>query len=89
MKLLQVAALVAVGATGAQAGCVNEGGNWYCNKANKIQYTSVGKKGQYNRVASMDQGTGGCQKVPFSFGDGDNMAPWSEGVSLGNSLSPL
>ncbi|EZF71263.1 hypothetical protein H105_06529 [Trichophyton soudanense CBS 452.61] len=61
------AALAAsVSTVSAEAGCTNDGGNWYCSAVNMITYSGFSTSGTYDLVTSMSSGQCGSEKHEYS-----------------------
>jgi hypothetical protein len=59
-------------------GSTDDGGNWYCQEVQAITYTGVGGSGSYNKVNSMNSGSGTCTSSPFGYSG--TMSPLDEEV---------
>ncbi|ODV81544.1 uncharacterized protein CANTADRAFT_44147 [Suhomyces tanzawaensis NRRL Y-17324] len=73
-------ALMAVLAATVQAGCTNDGGNWYCSETNKVIYQGVGYSGSYQDVTNMDEKSGTCTQQSKAVSG--NLAPLDEELSV-------
>ncbi|EFE44181.1 hypothetical protein TRV_01074, partial [Trichophyton verrucosum HKI 0517] len=61
------AALAAsVSTVAAEAGCTNDGGNWYCSAVDLITYSGFSTSGTYDLVTSMSGGKCGSEKHEYS-----------------------
>ncbi|KAF3895828.1 Target of Sbf [Trichophyton interdigitale] len=73
------AALAAsVSTVSAEAGCQNDGGNWYCSAVDLITYSGFATSGTYNLVNSMSGGKCGSVRHEFS----GKFGPLSEELSM-------
>ncbi|KFY27221.1 hypothetical protein V493_03637, partial [Pseudogymnoascus sp. VKM F-4281 (FW-2241)] len=61
------------------AGSTLDGGNYFCQLVEAIQYSNVGHTGTYNKVTSMGS-DGKCASAPTSYSG--SLAPLDEEVSL-------
>jgi hypothetical protein len=58
---------------------VQDKGNQYCQKVQRIAYENMGKAGSYEQVVHMDQETGDCEFAPVTFSG--QIAPFDNPVS--------
>lgn len=63
-----------------QAGCTNDGGNYYCSETSNIVYNNVGYSGSYKDVTSMNEDTGECSQKDYQFSG--KLAPLNEELSV-------
>ena len=61
------------------AGCTNDGGNWYCAETNKIVFNGIGFDGSYDDVVSMNE-NGQCTQETKHFSG--NLSPLDEELSV-------
>lgn len=78
IKSLCAASLTALSV--ARAGCVMDGGNYYCSETDAVVYSNVGYSGSYKDVTSMDESSGTCQQDSVSFSG--SFAPLDEELSV-------
>lgn len=79
MRYSIATALLASATYVAADNCIEDGGNWYCNKATHIKYTNVGGTGSYDAVSLMDS-SGTCNFGSSSYSGG--IAPLDQQVSI-------
>lgn len=61
------------------AGCTNDGGNWYCSETDKVVFNGIGFDGSYSDVVSMNE-NGQCTQQTKSFSG--NLSPLDEELSV-------
>ncbi|KAF2459827.1 putative TOS1-like glycosyl hydrolase-domain-containing protein [Lineolata rhizophorae] len=69
-----------VGADLCNLGSELIGGNWYCQKVDRVSYQGVGGAGSFNRVTNMDADSGSCSSQPEHYSG--SLAPLNEDISL-------
>ncbi|CUM64358.1 uncharacterized protein PRCAT00001960001 [Priceomyces carsonii] len=62
------------------AGCTENGGNYYCSLTSKVIYKGVGFSGTYKDVTNMNEDTGSCTQKSRSFSG--NLSPLDEQLSV-------
>lgn len=81
MKFSQSTLLaILAGVISVEAGCTQDGGNYYCSSTNKVTYQNVGYSGSYKDVTNMDESSGKCTQKSKSFSG--NLSPLDEELSV-------
>lgn len=71
---------IASALVGANAGCTEVSGNYYCNEVSKVVYDNVGFSGSFDAVTAMDETTGTCSSESMSFSG--PLSPLDDELSL-------
>lgn len=77
---LGAALAASVSTVSAEAGCTNDGGNWYCEAVDLIKYQGFANDGTYREVTGMDPNSLTCSSRDHAFSGA--FGPLGEEVSF-------